>query len=106
MPKNNLAGQLATFFVHLYIKLTIFSHNSEEKKWASGQKTRKPLRHKAFSLASFEIKVGKKWANGQFFTNFPSVHGYPTSKFSQNPNPKWANGQFYRPKVASKMTCY
>nr|UVN08239.1 MAG: hypothetical protein [Bacteriophage sp.] len=61
---------------------------------------------KGFSLATFEIKVGKKWANGQFFTNFPSVHGYPTSKFSQNPNPKWANGPFYRPKVASKMTCY
>jgi hypothetical protein len=39
------------------------------------QKTRKPLRHKAFSLASFEIKVGKKWADGQFFTVFPSVQG-------------------------------
>jgi hypothetical protein len=75
MPFFRLAGQLATFFVHLYINLTIFSHNSEEKKWASGQKTRKPLRHKAFSLASFEIKVGKKWASGQFFTVFPSVQG-------------------------------
>jgi hypothetical protein len=106
MPKNNLAGQLATFFVHLYIKLTIFSHNSEEKKWASGQKTRKPLRHKAFSLASFEIKVGKKWADGQFSLFFRPYKANSPAKFTL----KVGRWPVSRPKSGQEninfQTCY
>lgn len=83
-----LAGQLATFFFHLYIIFNIFFLHLIKKK--SGQVARKPqtLGRKGFSLATFEIKVGKKWARPVFPQFSRPYTGYPTSKFSAKSEPK------------------
>lgn len=61
------------FFSPLYINFNIFfSHLSEEKKWESGQKTRKPLGRNGFSLATFENKSGQKVGKWPIFHHFQS----------------------------------
>ena len=97
------AGQLATFFFHLYINFNIFfSHLSEEKKWESGQKTRKPLGRNGFSLATFENKSGQKVGKWPIFRHFRFFFRTRIKRFLASSETKVGKWPIFGLKVASK----
>jgi hypothetical protein len=73
--KIPLLASWPLFFVTYIIFNIFFSYLSEEKKWESGQKTRKPLGRNGFSLATFENKSGQKVGKWPVFRYFrPYFH--------------------------------